>query len=144
MKSINNNKRHRISCPNRKRTRRVVDGRHLRSRRQRSVQSQVPHRVVLNGGQILGDGDVDHAVLLGEAVLELDLLVVIDGVEPADPVVVEPDTAVVPGKLGQRVSTVRGRSAIEAQVDGGSGGDRRVVGDALEDVDAGVVSLAPG
>lgn len=94
--------------------------------------------------QILGDGDVDHAVLLGEAVLELDLLVVVDGVEPADRVVVKPDTVVVPGILGQGVSTVGGRSPVEAQVNGGSGGDGRVVGDALEDVDTGVVSLAPG
>lgn len=65
-------------------------------------------------------------------------------VEVANRVVVQPDAVVVTRVLGQGVRAAGGRGAVEADVDGGAGGDGGVVGDALVDIDAGVVALAPG
>lgn len=71
-------------------------------------------------------------------------MIVVDRVQVANGVVVQPDAVVVTRVLGQGVLAVGGRDTVEADVDGGAGGDGGVVGDALVDVDAGVVALAPG
>ena len=127
-----------------KRTRRIVNSGHLRRRRQRSAQTQIPHTLVIHSGQILGDGNGHLAVLLREAIRELDLVIVVDRVQVTNGVVVQPDAVVVTRVLGQRVFAVGGRGAVEADVNGGAGGDGGVVRHALVDVDAGVVALAPG
>ena len=126
---------HQLS-PNSKGAGGIVDRWHLRRCREGATETQVPHRVVVHSWQIFGDGDSDRAVLLGESVLELDLLVIVDGVEIAHRVVVQPDTVLAAGILGQRIGTVAGGCSVETQVNGGTGGDGRVVGNALEDVDA--------
>lgn len=111
------------SSPDSKGTGGIVDRWHLRGCRERTTETQVPHRVVVHSWQIFGDGDSDRAVLLGESVLELDLLVIVDGVEIAHRVVVQPDTVVAAGILGQRIGTVAGGCSVETQVNGGTGGD---------------------
>jgi len=126
-----------------KRTRRIVNSGHLRRRRQRATQTQIPHAVVAHSGQILGDGDGHLAILLREAIRELNLVIVVDHVQVANGIVVQPDAVVLTRVLGQGVLAVGGRGTVEADVDGGAGGDGRVIRDALVDVDAGVVALAP-
>jgi len=139
---------HKPSCLllllNSKRTRRIVNSGHLRRRRQRTTQTQIPHTVVLHSGQILGDGDGHLAILLREAICELDLVVEVDRVQVANGVVVQPNAVIVTRVLGQRVLAVGGWGTVEADVDDGAGGDGGIVRDALVDVDAGVVALAPG
>lgn len=66
-----------------------------------------------------------------------------DGVQVTHGVVVQEDRVVAAGVLGQRVCAVRRRGTIKTEVDCLSGCHGGVVGDALVDVDAGVVSFTP-
>ena len=127
-----------------KRTRGIVNRRHLRRRRQRTAQTQIPHTLLIHGGKILRDSNGHLAILLREAIRELNLVIVVDRVQVANGVALQPDAVVVTRVLGQGVIAVGGRGTVEADVDGGAGGDGRVIRDALVDVDAGVVALAPG
>lgn len=97
-----------------KRSRRVINSRHLWSTRQRSTQTQIPDTIVVDGRQILGDRDGDLAIFLGESVLELDFLVVVDDVHAANRVIIEPNIVVVTGILCQRVLAVSGGRPVEA------------------------------
>lgn len=117
---------------------------HLRSRTQRSIQSHVPHRVIVNLGQIGGDLHRDFARGGRNLVDDLHSCVEIDRVGNALRVVPQPDRVVTGRIFGERVSAVRGRFAIPTQLDFLAGAQGRILGDALVYVDAGIVALAPG
>ena len=102
------------SRPDGERSSRVINSRHLWSLRQRSTQTQIPGTIVVDGRQILGDRDGDLAIFLGESVLELDFLVVVDDVHAANRVIIEPNIVVVTGILCQRVLAVSGGRPVEA------------------------------
>lgn len=111
--------------------------------RQVRVHPQIPDGVVLDGGHVLGDGDGDGAVRLADAGLQLERLVKGDGVQLAHGVVVQPDAVGARLVLVQGVGAVSCRGTVEPQINLVAGGYGRVVGDALIDVDAGVVTLSP-
>lgn len=67
-----------------------------------------------------------------------------DHVEVPDRVVVQPDGIGASRVLGQAIVAESGAGPVELQRDLGSRGNGRVLRDSLEDVDAGVVTLAPG
>lgn len=115
----------------------------LRRSGQRGANSQIPNRPVLDLGQILWDLDINDTHRLGNSISNLDLLIKMDGIEVANGVVVQPHAVIVARVFVQRVRAVRCWLAIEAQVNGLTSCHSRVVGDALVDVDAGVVTLAP-
>lgn len=114
-----------------------------RSRRQRSSQPQIPNSPILNLGQVLGNLNRHRTHRFGNIASNLDLRIEMDGVQVAHGVVVQEDRVVAAGVLGQRVCAVRCRGTVEAEVDGLSGFHGRVVGDALVDVDAGVIAFTP-
>lgn len=116
---------------------------YLRSRRQRSPQPQVPNSPILNLGQILRNLNCHRTHRLRNISSNLDLRIEVDGVQVAHGVVVQEDRVVAAGVLGQRVCAVRCRGTVEAEVDGLSGCYGRVVGDALVDVDTGVIAFTP-
>lgn len=116
---------------------------YLRSCRQRSSQPQIPNSPILNLGQVLRNFNRHRTHRLGNIASNLDLRIEVDGVQVAHGVVVQEDCVVAAGVLGQGVCAVRCRGTVEAEVDGLSGCHGRVVGDALVDVDARVVTFAP-
>lgn len=117
---------------------------YLRRSGQAAVHPQIPDGLIVDSGQVLGDGDGHGTVLLGNVALDLDALVEFEVVQVARGVVVQPHGVGFTGVLGQRIVAVGGGRAVELQVNLGTGADGGVVGDALEDIDAGVITLAPG
>lgn len=93
--------------------------------------------------EVLGNLHINRMRRPGNAVDDLDFLVKGDGVKVAHRVVIEPHAVLVGRVFRQRVRAVSRWLAIEAQVDRLAGYHGRVVGDALEDIDAGVVTFAP-
>lgn len=116
---------------------------YLRSGRKRSVDSQVPDRAILDMGQIAGDFHIGDTSRLGNPTGDLDPLVEVDGVPVTDGVVVQPHAVLVTGVLVQRIGAVRCGLAVESQVDCLASSHGRVIGNALVDVHAGVITLAP-
>lgn len=124
-------------------TRTLYSKTNLRRRRQHSPHPQIPNRAILNLGQILRNFHINNTHRLRDPIHDLDLLVKVDGVQVAHGIVVQPDAVVVAGVFVQWVWAVGRRLAVEAEVDCLAGCYGGVVGDALVDVDAGVVALAP-
>lgn len=94
-------------------------------------------------GHIAGDFHIDDTGPLGNPTGDLDLLVKVDGIQVTDGVVVQPHAVLVTGVLVQRIGTVRCGLAVEAQVDRLASSHGRVIGNALVDIHAGVITLAP-
>ena len=116
---------------------------YLRRSAQRGIQAQIPNGLIINSRQIRRNGDGHRTIRLGDIALDLDPVVPVDGVAVAREIVVQPHGVGVTLVLGQGVLAVGGRRPVELDVNLGPRADGGVVGDALEDIDTGVVPLSP-
>lgn len=121
----------------------MVQQSYLGRSRERSLESQVPNRAILHLGQIFWDLHIHRARLLINPIDNLAGIIELDRVQVSHWAVVQPDTVLIRRVLGQRIGAVRGWLAVEAEMDSIAGCDCGVVGDALVDVDTGVVTLSP-
>lgn len=116
---------------------------HLRRIGKHGIQTQVPVRVILNLRQSGRNSNSHVLCSTRDTVDNLGLGIVAQIAQVAVGVVVQPDAVVAGGVLVEDgVAAVA--VPVEGDLDGGAGGQGGVLGDALVDVDAGVVALAPG
>lgn len=96
-------------------------------------------------GKVGRDLDVNRTASSVDSLSDLHGGRVVDGIEIADRVVVQPHAvSVLAGRvLGQGVGAVSGRGTVEAELDGLARHKRGVVRDTLEHIQASVVTLSP-
>lgn len=116
---------------------------HLGRINKNSINTEIPVRIILNLGQIRRDSHSDVVRSTRDVVRDLRVGIIAQIAQVAGRVVVQPD-AVVAGELVEAAVGAALGVAVEGELHGGSGGQGGVLGDALVDVDAGVVALAPG
>lgn len=117
---------------------------YLWSSLENGVESEIPYVLVVHLWEVRGNLDIDSFCRGGDVVGNLNLFVEFDGIEVANGVIVQPNAVLSSRVLGQRVAAVSSWLPVEAQVNGLALGHGGVIGDALVDVQTGVVTLAPG